>query len=127
MPIRSDLGSLARRALQLGRTVGRDQVRQMIQAHIAERYGSNAAAARAWEVSDVFVGQVLRGAKPAPEWLLGEVGLACEREVRYVRKLPTWRPSPRRSRIPSGSSNGTSCRSGRDRSRSTSIRGPKGC
>lgn len=47
----------------------------VIAARIIERYGTQAQAARAWGADDSFVSKIVRGRRPAPEWVLERLGM----------------------------------------------------
>lgn len=57
---------------------------EKVRAHIAQKYGTQAKAAKAWGVSGAMVSQVVRGGKVPPKYMLDEIGL--ERRVIYVEK-----------------------------------------
>lgn len=52
-----------------------DEVRKLLREHIGRRYGSGAAAGRAWGVSTSVVSDVLCGRRPPHSTMLAELGL----------------------------------------------------
>lgn len=57
---------------------------EKVRSYIAQKYGTQAKAAKAWGVSGAMVSQVVRGGKVPPKYILDEMGL--ERRVIYVPK-----------------------------------------
>lgn len=57
------------------RTYTVDEVRAMLREHIERRYGSQAEAARQWNVSSVLVTRMVNGSKAPNPTVLAELGL----------------------------------------------------
>jgi hypothetical protein len=50
------------------------QARELLREYISQRYGSGAAAGRAWGRSIQFVSDVLNGRRPIPPEIVSELG-----------------------------------------------------
>lgn len=60
-----------------------------LRAHIARKYITRRAAARAWKVSEAFVSHVVLGSKPATEVMLEDIGYERIKPETHYRKLKT--------------------------------------
>ena len=55
--------------------------KDVIWDYITKTYGSQARAARHWDVSDAYISAVVSGRKTPPKWLLKEMGYRKQRIV----------------------------------------------
>lgn len=61
-------------------------IRAVVKAHIAKKYGTQKAAAQAWGVSGTYVSRVLAGDKMMPDFMANDAGYKIvQREAAWVR------------------------------------------
>lgn len=63
-------------------------IRAVVRAHIVNKYGTQSAAARAWEVSPSFVSAVLSGDKMMPDYMANDAGYGLVQAEAMWVKLP---------------------------------------
>lgn len=59
------------------------QALAFVKLHIAEKYGTTAAAATAFGINKAFLYTMFSGKRQVPEWLALEVGLTRKRRIVY--------------------------------------------
>lgn len=60
-------------------------IKAELRAHIARKYRTQTAAAKAWGCSTAYVSAILRGAKVPTVKMLDDAGFYMERKVRYYK------------------------------------------